>query len=127
MTKRPTIAILQRLRYHSVRQTGTQERIAVAMKAKRTVTTGTQNYQVKRVEPVMVGSDMQARLFTLAPRDEIPWHRHSECADHYFVLEGALTVMTRKLKREKIVQGGNYYRIPPGTPHLISNRSATDC
>ncbi len=38
------------------------------------------NYQVKHVEPVMVGSDMQARLFTLAPRDEIPGHRHIECA-----------------------------------------------
>ena len=97
------------------------------MKAKRTVVTGRSNYQVKRVEPVMVGSDMQARLFTLAPRDKIPWHRHSECADHYFVLEGTLTVMTRKLKREKTVRIGNRYRIAPGTPHLISNRSGADC
>lgn len=75
----------------------------------------------------MVGSDMQARLFTLAPRDVIPWHHHSECADYYFVLEGALTIMTRKLKREKTVQAGKRYRIAPGTPHLISNRSAMDC
>src|SRR5450759_578233 len=62
------------------------------MKAKRKVGTERSNYQVKRVEPVMVGSDMQARLFTLAPRDKIPWHCHSECADHYFVLEGTLTI-----------------------------------
>ncbi len=97
------------------------------MKAKRTVLTARSNYQVKHIEPVMAGSDMQARLFTLAPGDKIPWHRHSECADHYFVLEGALTVMTRKLKREKTVRVGNRYRIAPGTPHLISNRSDTDC
>ena len=97
------------------------------MKAKRKVATGSPNYQVKRVDPVMVGSDMQARLFTLAPRDEIPWHRHSECADYYFVLEGTLTVSTRKLKREKKVQIGKHYRIAPGTPHLISNQSGADC
>jgi quercetin dioxygenase-like cupin family protein len=97
------------------------------MKAKRKVVTGRPNYHVKRVEPVMVGSDMQARLFTLAPGDEIPWHRHSECADHYFVLEGALTVRTWKLKREKTVQIGRHYRIAPRTPHLISNRSGADC
>lgn len=127
MTKLPAIAILQRLRGRSIGPTGTQEKIVVAMKTKRAVATGRSNYQVKRVEPVMDGSDMQARLFTLAPGDEIPWHRHSKCADHYFVLEGALTVMTRNLKREKTVRVGNHYRIAPGTPHLISNRSGADC
>ena len=121
------IAILQRSRNYNIRLTGTHGRIAVAMKAKRTIATRRSNYQVKRVEPVMVGSDMQARLFTLAPRDKIPWHCHSECADHYFVLEGTLTILTRKLKREKTVRVGNSYRIAPGTPHLISNRSAADC
>jgi hypothetical protein len=74
MNKRPVIVILQRLRNHRTRSTGAQERVAVAMKAKRTVGTERSNYQVKRMEPVMVGSDMQARLFTLAPRDKIPWH-----------------------------------------------------
>lgn len=67
ITERPAIAILQRLRDHSLRPIGAQERIAVATKAKRTVATGRPNYQVKRVEPATVGSDMQARLFTLAP------------------------------------------------------------
>jgi quercetin dioxygenase-like cupin family protein len=95
--------------------------------AKRVGAAERSNYQVKRVEPIMVGSDMQARLFTLAPGDTIPWHRHSECADCYFVLEGALTIMTRKFEREKTLQVGAKYRIAPGTPHLISNRSAADC
>lgn len=99
----------------------------VAMKTNRKVATRRSNYQVKLIEPVMVGSDMQARLFTLAHRDEIPWHRHSECADYYFVLEGALTVLTRKLKREKTLRAGQRYRIAPGTPHRISNRSNADC
>ncbi len=32
----------------------------------------TANYQVKNVEPVMIGTDVRARLFTLAPGDVIP-------------------------------------------------------
>src|SRR3974390_575877 len=97
------------------------------MNAKLRVAAKQSNYQVKRVEPVMVGRDMQARLFTLAPSDVIPWHQHRECAEYYFVLEGGLTVMTRKLKRDKTIRAGASYRIGPHTPHRISNRSDADC
>jgi hypothetical protein len=44
------------------------------------------SYSVKKVEAIAVGTDVQARMFTLAPADVIPWHRHGECIDHYFVL-----------------------------------------
>lgn len=43
---------------------------------------------VKRVKTIMANPVMRARVFTLAPRDVIPWHRHSEVTDHYFVLRG---------------------------------------
>jgi hypothetical protein len=46
------------------------------------------NYTVKNVETIAAGKDVQARLFTLAPGEVIPWHSHSEIADHFFVLEG---------------------------------------
>lgn len=85
------------------------------------------HYQVKNVEPVMIGSDMQARLFTLAPDDVIPWHRHPETADHYFVLAGELTVSTRSPADTRAVTAGRNYRIAPGRPHRIANRSAADC
>ena len=47
-------------------------------------------YTVKSIEPVAIGSDVQARLFTLAPGETIPWHFHSAVTDWYFVLEGTL-------------------------------------
>src|SRR6266550_4013166 len=53
------------------------------------------NFNVKKVEAIAIGTDVQARLFTLAPADVIPWHHHSESTDHYFVLRGALTIETR--------------------------------
>ncbi len=85
------------------------------------------NYQVKNVEPVMIGTDVRARLFTLASEDVIPWHSHSKTEDHYFVLQGELTVSTRLPEQIQAVGAGRDYRIPPGRPHLIANRSAADC
>jgi hypothetical protein len=41
------------------------------------------NYTVKNVETVVAGKDVRARLFTLAPGEVIPWHSHSEIADHF--------------------------------------------
>jgi hypothetical protein len=40
------------------------------------------NYSVKNIEVVAKGVDVQARIFTLAPGEAIPWHRHSESTDH---------------------------------------------
>jgi quercetin dioxygenase-like cupin family protein len=85
------------------------------------------NYRVKSVRPVMVGSDMQARLFVLAPGETIPWHHHTNSSDHYFVLDGILTALTRYPERTHPVSAGSHFAILPGTPHLITNRSKTDC
>lgn len=85
------------------------------------------NYRVKNIEPVMTGSDVQARLFTLAPGETIPWHFHRTAADHYFILEGTLTVVTREPEEARTIGIGGDHRIVPGTAHLITNRSTADC
>ena len=87
----------------------------------------TPNYSVKSIETIMKGSDVQARVFTLAPGDTIPWHFHRASADHYFVLEGLLTIMTRHPEEARTIEAGSDFRILPGTAHLITNRSAVDC
>jgi quercetin dioxygenase-like cupin family protein len=85
------------------------------------------NYRVKSIDPVLIGSDVQARLFTLAPGDTIPWHYHNESTDHYFVLEGTLTVLTHAPKEASTIGVGSGHKIAPGMAHLITNRSNTDC
>ncbi len=85
------------------------------------------NYQVKNIEPVVVGSDVQARIFTLAPRDVIPWHYHGESTDHYFVLRGTLTIETRAPDSRHTLAVGERFKILPGTAHRISNEAAGDC
>lgn len=83
-------------------------------------------YSVKAVEPVAVGSDVQARIFTLAPGETIPWHFHNAVTDWYCVLEGVLSVETRAPRDERLVPVGGSYRIPAKTAHQISNRSRKD-
>jgi quercetin dioxygenase-like cupin family protein len=83
-------------------------------------------YAVKSVEPVAIGSDVRARLFTLAPGESIPWHFHSAVADWYFVLAGRLSIETRVPAERRLLAPGESYRIPPKTAHLIANRTNDD-
>ena len=83
-------------------------------------------YTVKSIEPVMIGSDAQARLFTLASAETIPWHFHSAVTDWYFVLEGVLSIETRAPADHRELIVGESYHIAPKTAHLVSNRSETD-
>ncbi|MBV8164047.1 MAG: cupin domain-containing protein [Candidatus Eremiobacteraeota bacterium] len=85
------------------------------------------NYTVKNVETVAAGKDVQARLFTLAPGEVIPWHSHSEIADHFFVLEGELTVETRTPDDCRALGIGERYRVNAGHAHQTSNRGTRDC
>jgi len=43
-------------------------------------------YTVKNIETIAEGSDMRARLYTLAPGDVIPWHYHTAVTDWHFCL-----------------------------------------
>ena len=85
-----------------------------------------QGYTVKAIEPVAIGSDVQARVFTVAPGEVIPWHFHSAVTDWYFVLEGTLSIETRApADRRELAVGGTYH-IAPKTAHLISTRSEAE-
>ena len=85
------------------------------------------NYTVKDIEPIMEGAHVQARMFTLAPGDSIPWHHHSEVTDHYFVLRGTLSIKTRDPDSDRQLEVGDRYQIVPGTDHLLANGGAADC
>ena len=85
------------------------------------------NYTVKGVETVVAGRDIQARIFTLAPGEIIPWHSHSEITDYFFVLSGRLIVETRAPDDHHTLGPGDRYQVTAGTPHQTANRNASDC
>jgi quercetin dioxygenase-like cupin family protein len=81
-----------------------------------------------RGETVVKSSDVQVRVFTLAAGEVIPWHYHRESTDHYFVLEGILSISSREpdvMARNLPV--GSSHEIAPGRPHLITNGGDADC
>lgn len=84
-------------------------------------------HDVKSVETIVSGSDVRARLYTLAPGDVIPWHFHSEVTDWYFCLAGKLSVETRAPRGHEVLDVGGDYAIPPKTAHRISNGGERDC
>ena len=85
-------------------------------------------YKVKRVEPVIKGAAVQARVFTLAPGEAIPWHYHRQSTDHYFVLEGMVSISTREPEiTVTSLLVGSSHKISPETPHLVTNGGDGDC
>ena len=73
------------------------------------------SYTVKNIEAIAEGSDMRARLYTLAPGDVIPWHYHTAVTDWYFCLAGILRVETRAPRGdERIAVGARCLRLQQG-------------
>ena len=85
------------------------------------------SYTVKNIEAIAEGSDMRARLYTLAPGDVIPWHYHTAVTDWYFCLVGILRVETRAPRGDERLAAGAHYQIPPKTAHRISNGGGEGC
>ena len=85
------------------------------------------NYTVKRVELIVKGTDVLVRLFTLAPKDVIPWHHHTESTDHYFVLSGILRITSRDPEADNVLASGEHWHITPGKAHRIQNGGSDDC
>ena len=84
------------------------------------------SFTVKSIETVAKGSDLQARFYTLAPDDVIPWHFHSHVTDWYFCLSGWLRIKTRAPHAEERLSAGRTYVIPPKAAHRISNGGESD-
>ena len=78
-------------------------------------------YTLKDIETIAAGSDVRARLYTLAPGEVIPWHYHTTVTDWYFCLAGRLRVETQVPRVDERLALGGSYKIPPKTAHRISN------
>jgi quercetin dioxygenase-like cupin family protein len=57
----------------------------------------------------------------IGPRQNVPWHSHSNIQDTFYVLQGRLRLFLRDPKEEVALGPGATYSVPPGRPHLVTN------
>ena len=86
-----------------------------------------QPYQVKRISVIAKGADVLVREYVLDPGELIPWHHHSQVADHYYDLEGKVEIETRQPLAHHELHPGESATVPPLTTHQVSNSSDKPC
>jgi quercetin dioxygenase-like cupin family protein len=84
-------------------------------------------YTVANIEEILRTDLFHVRRFTLAPGDAIPWHHHPSTHDHYYILEGALTVELSDPTETVTLAAGQTYRIESPRPHHNSNLGTQTC
>jgi quercetin dioxygenase-like cupin family protein len=86
-----------------------------------------QPYKVRNIHVVAKSADVLVREYTLDPGETIPWHRHSEVADHYYGLEGQVLVETRAPAARHELGAGQSATVTPPTVHQVSNPAKSPC
>ena len=86
-----------------------------------------QPYKVRNIHVVAKGADVLVREYTLDPGEAIPWHRHSEVADHYYGLEGVVVIETRNPLGRHEIGVGQSATVTPLTVHHVSNPGTQPC
>ena len=57
----------------------------------------------------------------ISPSQKVPWHYHSNVADTFYVLQGAIRIFLREPKQEVRLGPGETFAVPPKRPHLVVN------
>jgi quercetin dioxygenase-like cupin family protein len=62
----------------------------------------------------------------ISSTQEVPWHRHTNIEDTFYVLEGRLRVSLRNPDEQvEIEPGRTWGPVPPGRPHRVTNAGKT--
>ena len=78
-------------------------------------------YEVERREYYAQRPGFRIAEMQISPTQTIPWHFHNEVQDTFYVISGAIRVLTREPKEEVSLQPGQTYLVPPGRPHHVVN------
>jgi mannose-6-phosphate isomerase-like protein (cupin superfamily) len=90
------------------------------------------HYTVSSRKWLAKGSDVYVKEFTLAEKEEIPWHSHSNIFDIFYCIEGRLIIETIEIssgKRQPDIElnVGNSAKVDVGTAHRPFNPGPGRC
>src|SRR5436853_5651201 len=78
-------------------------------------------YEVERRDYYAQRPGFRIAEMQISPTQTIPWHFHNEVQDTFYVVSGAIRVLTREHKEEVSLLPGQTYSVPPGRPHHVAN------
>ena len=61
----------------------------------------------------------------ISPTQKVPWHRHNNIQDTFYVLDGIVRLFLRGPKEEVRLGPSETYSVRPGRPHLVTNGGNT--
>ena len=76
---------------------------------------------VAAMDIVMETTDMRVSRFIMAPHGVLPWHLHTEIADHFVGLTGIIEVEAREPAERVELAPGDEFVVRPGRPHVVRN------
>lgn len=78
-------------------------------------------YEVERREYYAQRPGFRIAEMQISPTQTIPWHFHNEVQDTFYVISGAIRVLTREPDEEVSLLPGQTYSVAPGRPHHVVN------
>ncbi len=57
----------------------------------------------------------------ISPKQQVPWHFHTNIQDTFYVLAGELRIFLREPKEDVRLRPGETYTVRSGRPHLVTN------
>jgi mannose-6-phosphate isomerase-like protein (cupin superfamily) len=82
-------------------------------------------YEVERRDRHAERPGFRITELQISPVQQVPWHRHTNIQDTFYVLEGHLRLYLREPDASVDLQPAEAYAVPPGRPHRVTNAGAT--
>ncbi|HTO42463.1 MAG TPA: cupin domain-containing protein [Burkholderiales bacterium] len=57
----------------------------------------------------------------ISPKQQVPWHYHTNVQDTFYVIDGTLRLYLRDPKERVHLGPGDTYTVAPRRPHLVTN------
>jgi len=83
-------------------------------------------YEVASLTHHLVRPRFRITELTITPRQNVPWHCHSNVQDTFYILEGQVRIFLREPKEEVSLLPGDTCSVRPGRPHLVTNGSESN-
>ena len=61
----------------------------------------------------------------LSPSQSVPWHKHTEIGDTFYILSGSMRLFLKNPKDEVRLKPGQSHLVEANRPHLVTNEGTT--